>query len=126
MAQNNSAQKNRQILDKRHTHRLKCEIPVRYQIVGKKGIFSGRIINIGSGGLCMLRDTVISDHEFIKIFFPFKRKKQHVYCSVLRIEGREVALAYEMTEKEQTKFIDIFNLEFHDGTLKGFIYFNTI
>jgi hypothetical protein len=30
-----------------------------------------------------------------------------------------------MTEKEQTEFVDLFNLEFYDGTLKGFVYFNS-
>jgi len=100
-------------IDKRDYGRLKTvNLKVDYRIKGSETPTTVEVINLSTGGLCFLRNTIINKGEFIQVRFPFKTRKVIMNAQVVRIDGREVGVKFTDSEKEIERFINAFNEEY--------------
>lgn len=99
-------------LDKRNRDRIECNFKIEFHILDSSGMMSGRVINIGPGGLLLLTSTALRKGERINLFFPFRSGTQMLEAEVLRTEGREVAVEFNSRESETENFIQAFNAEY--------------
>ncbi len=99
--------------EKRQFDRLKTEhLLVQYRYLDGENIFEVEIINIGAGGACFLRNSVITKGDVIEILFPFKSKKVILKTKIVRIEGREVAGKFIEKQDKIDELINLFNEEY--------------
>ncbi|MCP4763913.1 MAG: PilZ domain-containing protein [archaeon] len=100
-------------IEKRNHNRLKVnELIVEYKIEGGSTIYTAELINLSTGGICMLRSAVLDKGDIIHIKFPFESKKTVLIAKVIRVDGREVGIKFLNTEDQLEKFIEIFNKEY--------------
>jgi hypothetical protein len=69
-------------------------------------------VNVCNGGVCFLRDSVIQVGMQLEIRFPFKTREIVMRGTVIRFDGREVALEFKNSEEEINRFVETFNLEY--------------
>lgn len=71
---------------------------------------TAEIINMSTGGLCFLRDTVLYIGEQLLLKFPFK-SFYNINAEVKRVEGREVAVQFLESQDKIEKLIEAINAD---------------
>ncbi len=99
-------------LDRRNKERLNCSFSLDYQIDNRQGLFTAKVLNIGSEGLFFLVDTSLRKNEIINLFFPFFTGTTMIPVTVIRVEGREIAATYNLEGDKLDEFLDSFNKEY--------------
>ncbi len=103
----------RKSIDKRNTGRIRTpHILVEYKLKGTDALFKVELVNVSSGGMCFLRNSVVAKNDILVIRFPFKSSKVILEAQVLRIDGREVGVKFTSPEEEIGRFVDSFNYEY--------------
>jgi hypothetical protein len=103
----------RKSIDKRNTGRIKMpNIFIEYKVKGSDTPFKVEIVNISSGGLCFLRNSILTKNDVLLIKFPFKNAKVILEAQVLRLDGREVGVKFLNPEDEIGRFVEAFNYEY--------------
>ncbi|RPI95077.1 MAG: PilZ domain-containing protein [Spirochaetales bacterium] len=100
-------------IDKRTFDRIKTnKFAVEYKIKGRDPVYRVELINLGAGGMCFLRNSIIARDDQLLVKFPFKTRKVILSGQNVRIDGREVAVRFGNSEDEIKTFIDTFNEEY--------------
>ncbi|HSV97940.1 MAG TPA: PilZ domain-containing protein [Spirochaetota bacterium] len=100
-------------IDKRTFDRIKMhKFVVEYKIKGRDPVYQAELINLGAGGMCFLRNSIITRDDQLLVKFPFKTRKVILNGQIVRIDGREVAVRFANGEDEIKAFVDTFNEEY--------------
>ncbi len=100
-------------IDKRTYDRIKTpKFVVEYKIKGRDPVYQVELINLGAGGMCFLRNSILTRDDQLLIKFPFKTRKVILNGQIVRIDGREVAVRFDNGEDEIKTFVDTFNEEY--------------
>ncbi len=100
-------------IDKRNFGRIKTHrFVVDYKIKGRDPVYQVELINLGAGGMCFLRNSIINRDDQLLVKFPFKSRKIIMNGQIVRIDGREVAVRFANSEDEIKTFVDTFNEEY--------------
>lgn len=70
------------------------------------------VLNISAGGVCFLRDSVMYKGDTVEVLFPFKSRNIILKATVIRVEGREVAVKFIDQDIKIDEFVDLFNSEY--------------
>lgn len=111
--------------DRRSFNRIKTRnFRIEYRIKERNLSSWVEVVNVCNGGVCFLRDSMIQVGMQLEIRFPFKTREIVMRGTVIRFDGREVALEFKNSEEEINRFVETFNLEYqkyfkdiHDGKL---------
>ena len=111
-------------IDKRTYDRIKTpKFVVEYKIKGREPVYQVELINLGAGGMCFLRNSILTRDDQLLVKFPFKTRKVILNGQIVRIDGREVAVRFDNGEEEIKTFVDTFNDEYpllaRDSARKG-------
>lgn len=109
--------------DRRNFNRVKTRnFRIEYRIKEQNISSWVEVVNVCNGGVCFLRDSIIQVGMQLEIRFPFKTREIVMRGTVIRFDGREVAMEFKNSEKEINRFVETFNLEYqtyfkdiHDG-----------
>lgn len=100
-------------IDKRTYDRIKTpKFVVEYKIKGRDPVYQVELINLGAGGMCFLRNSILTRDDQLLVKFPFKKRKVILNGQIVRIDGREVAVRFDNSEDEIKNFVDTFNDEY--------------
>ncbi|MGV7927752.1 MAG: PilZ domain-containing protein [Spirochaetota bacterium] len=100
-------------IDKRTFDRIKTpKFVVEYKIKGRDPVYQVELINLGAGGMCFLRNSIITRDDQLLVKFPFKTRKVILNGQIVRVDGREVAVRFANSEDEIKTFVDTFNEEY--------------
>lgn len=100
-------------IDKRTYDRIKTpKFVVEYKIKGREPVYQVELINLGAGGMCFLRNSILTRDDQLLVKFPFKTRKVILNGQIVRIDGREVAVRFDNGEEEIKTFVDTFNDEY--------------
>ncbi|HPI15356.1 MAG TPA: PilZ domain-containing protein [Spirochaetota bacterium] len=100
-------------IEKRTYDRIKTsKFAVEYKIKGRDTVYNVELINLGAGGMCFLRNSILTRDDQLLVRFPFKTRKVILNGHIVRIDGREVAVRFANTEEEIKTFVDTFNEEY--------------
>ena len=100
-------------IEKRTYDRIKTsKLAVEYKIKGRDTVYNVELINLGAGGMCFLRNSILTRDDQLLVRFPFKTRKVILNGHIVRIDGREVAVRFANTEEEIKTFVDTFNEEY--------------
>ena len=111
--------------DRRSFNRVKTRnFRIEYRIKERNLSSWVEVVNVSNGGVCFLRDSLIQVGMQLEIRFPFKTREIVMRGTVIRFDGREVALEFKNSENEINRFVETFNMEYqtyfkdvHDGKL---------
>ncbi len=99
--------------ERRNNDRMHTEaFYIQYKLVNDENTFTVELMNVGSGGLCFLRDSVLYKNDEILVLFPFRTRKIILKGEVVRLEGREVAVQFKEKQEKIDLFIKLFNEEY--------------
>lgn len=100
-------------IERRGTGRMDTEaFYVQYKLTNDDNIFTVELLNVGSGGLCFLRDSVLYRKDEVQVLFPFKTRKIIMKGEVVRLEGRETAVEFRERPEKIDLFVNLFNEEY--------------
>jgi hypothetical protein len=85
---------------------------IEYMKKDDETVYRVETINISSGGICFLRNSLITEGEIIIIKFPFKSRKVILSAKILRVEGREVGASFIDKDIQINRFVKAFNEEY--------------
>jgi hypothetical protein len=85
---------------------------IQYKHENDENVYEVEVINLAAGGICFLRNSVLTKGDTIKILFPFKSKKIVLLTKILRVEGRETAGKFEDNQDKIDSMIKLFNEEY--------------
>lgn len=111
----------RKPIDNRHHNRTQTDkFYIDYKIEGSNAVYNARVINVGAGGMCFLRNAIIEKGDIIQIKFPFKTKKVILTGEIVRVDSREVGVKFIDDEMQIERFVYAFNSEFREVKTSGF------
>ncbi len=100
-------------IDRRGTERMDTEaFFIQYKLANDDNIFTVELLNVGSGGLCFLRDSVLYRKDEVLVLFPFRTRKIIMKGEVVRLEGREAAVEFREKQEKIDLFVRLFNEEY--------------
>ena len=85
------------------------DLKIEYKLMSAIAKGTAEIINMSTGGLCFLRDTVIYKGEHLFITFP-SVSFDDIKAEVRRVEGREVAVQFLECEEKIEKLVEAINI----------------
>jgi hypothetical protein len=100
-------------IDRRGTDRMNTEaFYIQYRLANDENTFTVELLNVGSGGLCFLRDSPLYKKDEVLVLFPFRSRKIIMRGEVVRVEGREVAVNFKDKSEKIDLFVNLFNEEY--------------
>lgn len=100
------------IENRKHTRLRVKDFFVEYRLKGTDPAGEAEVIDLSTGGLCLLRSTPMTKGDMIQIRFPFQTRKLVLNAQVVRVDGREVGVQFHITPEEMEKLTNAFNQEY--------------
>ena len=100
-------------IDKRDHQRIRTsKLTVEFKVKGSESVNKVDVVNVAAGGICFLRNSIVSKGDILAIKFPFKFTKILMNGEIIRLDGREVAVKFLNSEDEIKRYVEAFNEEY--------------